>query len=95
LDRAARSHSLNVRLGALSAALSVETGIAMTQEVHTHDSVKIVDVKIAHNSLEPSNIFRNAAVGSVLSYLEVHITPQCIVRVNIERFAVALLLVSW
>jgi hypothetical protein len=37
LDRAARSHSLNVKLGALGAARSVGTGILVTQDVHTSD----------------------------------------------------------
>jgi hypothetical protein len=39
LDHAARSHSLNVELGALSAARSVGTGVLVTQEVHTNDAV--------------------------------------------------------
>jgi hypothetical protein len=38
-DHAARSHSLNVELSALSAARSVGTGILVTQEVHTNDAV--------------------------------------------------------
>jgi hypothetical protein len=39
LNHAARSQSLNVELGALSAARSVGTGISVTQEVHTNDAV--------------------------------------------------------
>jgi hypothetical protein len=38
-DHAARSQSLNVELGALSAARPVGTGILVTQEVHTNDAV--------------------------------------------------------
>jgi hypothetical protein len=41
LDRAARSHSLSVKLGALSAARSVGTEMLVTQEVHTNGTVKI------------------------------------------------------
>jgi hypothetical protein len=56
LDRAVRSLSLNIMLGALGAARSVGTEILVTQEVHTNGTVQFVGIQIAHNSLEPSNI---------------------------------------